>query len=351
MTSSASVASPRPTVRFVRAVAAVVPAALVFSVVAVGFPSVAGATPAVPAPATTCSQSKAQLAAASEQAEQLAEKYNDARVARTRAQAEYVVADRKARTVQTRYAQVAADFSKLVTSEVQSAPTGQFALVFSSRSPKDFIARMALMDYVAGRRGKKVDQLATVRSAAQKAQAAVQARYTEQKKAEQSMATEWSQLKRRGATLQALQTRLCAQEQAVLAERATSAAARGPVSIGGAPSAAALKAVQVALAQRGDPYCAGCAGPDSFDCSGLTSYAWGAAGVSLSHSSSAQSGEGTPISRSQVQAGDLVFFYSPIHHVGIAINNTQMVHAPTYGEPVQIANIDDFPYVGAVRVG
>ena len=52
-----------------------------------------------------------------------------------------------------------------------------------------------------------------------------------------------------------------------------------------------------------------------------------------------------------MRAGDLVFFYSPIHHVGIAINNVQMVHASTYGVPVKIENIDNSPYVGATRVG
>jgi len=93
------------------------------------------------------------------------------------------------------------------------------------------------------------------------------------------------------------------------------------------------------------------AGPNSFDCSGLTSYAWAAAGVSLPHSSSQQYNYGTHISRSAVRAGDLVFFYSPIHHVGIAINNSQMVNAPTFGVPVSIASIDAMPYVGATRLG
>ena len=344
-------AIPRPTARFLHAVAVVVSAALVFSAAAAGLSSSAGAAPSAtptPAPPTTCAASRAQFTAVSTHAEQIAEKYNDATVARTRAQKDYQVAQGKARVVQAQYAKLAADFSKLVTREVQSAPTGQFALVFSSKSPDEFIAQLALMDYVAGRRGQKIDQLAVVRDEATKAQAAVQAKLADRKKAEQSMASEWAQLKKEGTTLQSLQTRLCAQEVAAQASRS---ADRTPVTIGGAPSAAAYKAVEVALAQRGKPYCWGCAGPSSFDCSGLTMYAWAAAGVSLSHSSSAQYGEGTHISRSQVQAGDLVFFYSPIHHVGIAINNTQMVNAPTYGEPVQGANIDSSPYTGATRVG
>jgi cell wall-associated NlpC family hydrolase len=111
-------------------------------------------------------------------------------------------------------------------------------------------------------------------------------------------------------------------------------------------------AVQAAMAQLGDSYVWGATGPSSFDCSGLTMYAWGKAGVSLSHSSKAQFGEGRRVSRSQLQPGDLVFFGSPISHVGMAIGNGRMVHAPRPGKPVKTDDIDYMSgYVGAVRPG
>ncbi len=78
---------------------------------------------------------------------------------------------------------------------------------------------------------------------------------------------------------------------------------------------------------------------------------WAAAGVQLPHLASSQYGMGTNVSRAEVRAGDLVFFYSPIQHVGIAINNTQMIDAPDFGQVVQIQNIDNDPYVGATRLG
>ena len=163
------------------------------------------------------------------------------------------------------------------------------------------------------------------------------------------MAAKAAELKKRAATLTGLLQNLCVEDQpAVQAERASRDAPR--VAVGPA-SGAAQKAVQTALAQIGDPYVWAAAGPDQFDCSGLTSYAWASAGVSIPHSSSQQYGYGTHISRSQVRAGDLVFFYSPISHVGIAINNEQMVHASTFGVPVKIANIDSSPFVGATRLG
>jgi cell wall-associated NlpC family hydrolase len=110
-------------------------------------------------------------------------------------------------------------------------------------------------------------------------------------------------------------------------------------------------AVDTAMAQRGDAYVWAAAGPDSFDCSGLTQYAYAAAGISLPHSSSMQSRMGTPVARDQLQPGDLVFFYSPVSHVGIYIGNGQMVHASTYGQPVKVAPVDSMPgYASARRI-
>ena len=119
-----------------------------------------------------------------------------------------------------------------------------------------------------------------------------------------------------------------------------------------APSGAAQKAVDTALAQVGDPYVWGDGGPDAFDCSGLMQYAYSAAGVSLPHSSASQSRMGTPVSRDQLQPGDLVFFYSPVSHVGMYIGNGQMVHASTSGQPVKVASLDSMgSYNSARRIG
>jgi cell wall-associated NlpC family hydrolase len=119
-----------------------------------------------------------------------------------------------------------------------------------------------------------------------------------------------------------------------------------PVSGG---SGAAQIAVSTAMAQLGDPYVWGAAGPDAFDCSGLVQYSYAAAGISLPHSSSMQSTMGTPVSRSALQPGDLVFFYSPVSHVGIYIGNGQMVHASTSGSPVKTASIDDMGSYNSAR--
>jgi cell wall-associated NlpC family hydrolase len=115
------------------------------------------------------------------------------------------------------------------------------------------------------------------------------------------------------------------------------------------PSGAASVAVHTALAQLGKPYMWGGDGPGSFDCSGLTMYAWAAAGVSLPHSAAAQY-DGLPhVSQSSLEPGDLVFFGSPIHHVGLYIGKGLMVAAPSSGRVVQVQKAIRSDYVGAAR--
>ncbi|MDF5759013.1 NlpC/P60 family protein [Spongiactinospora sp. TRM90649] len=132
-------------------------------------------------------------------------------------------------------------------------------------------------------------------------------------------------------------------------------------------------AVQAALRMRGVPYSWGGGGPDGpslgighgaatrgFDCSGLTEYAWSRVGVRIGGDTSAQWKAGVHVPRSQIRSGDLIFFaFNPaspatIHHVGLAIDATRMVHAPSTGSTVRVESWAGVPYrerefIGLVR--
>ncbi len=116
-------------------------------------------------------------------------------------------------------------------------------------------------------------------------------------------------------------------------------------------SGRAAAAVNYAMAQVGDAYVYGAAGPSAFDCSGLTMMAWAQAGVGLPHSSSAQMGSGARVASSALQPGDLVFYYSPVSHVGMYIGNGLIVHAANPSSGVRVAGVFSMPYSGAVRPG
>jgi cell wall-associated NlpC family hydrolase len=100
----------------------------------------------------------------------------------------------------------------------------------------------------------------------------------------------------------------------------------------------------------GVPYVyAGSTPEGGFDCSGFTMWAWAHAGVSLPHSSAMQYDVLPHVSRSDLQPGDLVFFYSPIHHVGLYVGGGMMIHAPHTGAYVEKVPVYTSEYVGAAR--
>ncbi len=137
------------------------------------------------------------------------------------------------------------------------------------------------------------------------------------------------------------------ERQELLASRSGSVRLPSNVPVSGRAAAA----VGYALAQVGDSYVYGAAGPSAFDCSGLTMMSWAQAGVGLPHSSSAQFGSGVHVSSGDLQPGDLVFYYSPISHVAIYIGNGLIVHAANPGTGVRVAGVFSMPYSGAVRPG
>lgn len=110
-----------------------------------------------------------------------------------------------------------------------------------------------------------------------------------------------------------------------------------------------VAALEAAKTKIGAPYVWGGNGPDSFDCSGLTSWAYKQAGVSIPRTAAQQAAAGTPVDLDDLQLGDLVTFYEGASHVGIYAGDGQVLNAPTQGVPVSYAPIDSMPVYNAVR--
>ncbi|MGY1801711.1 C40 family peptidase [Blastococcus sp. SYSU D00922] len=300
--------------------------------------------PAQAAPAT--SAEAAQLVAArGHELEVITEQFNEARVA---LEAQQEAAKAAVATMEQATAQLAAA-QQQVRGLARSAYTGEglgpVQALLTSDSADAFVDRVSTLQLVAGHQAEILETAAAANVAAAQAQATAQQAAADAQAKYDQVAAQQAALQAEVDGYRAAFAALSAQEQQTVVsssheERASRSDDREEVPAAApvvADSDAAQIAIDTAMAQRGKPYVWAAGGPNSYDCSGLTSYAFRAAGINLPHSSLAQSRMGQPVSRDQLQPGDLVFFYSPVSHVGIYIGNGQMVHAPTSGDVVKVA--------------
>jgi cell wall-associated NlpC family hydrolase len=125
-----------------------------------------------------------------------------------------------------------------------------------------------------------------------------------------------------------------------------------PSALPAAPPSRFGGVVGIAMGYLGTPYVYGGASPSGFDCSGFVMYVFSQVGVSLPHNAAAQYGSGTPVDRSQLQPGDLVFF-NGLGHVGIYVGGGSFIHSPHTGDVVKISSMTGWyasTYVGARRI-
>ncbi|HEX4247210.1 MAG TPA: NlpC/P60 family protein [Pseudonocardia sp.] len=127
------------------------------------------------------------------------------------------------------------------------------------------------------------------------------------------------------------------------------APAAPPVKIAPPPTTGA-RALAAALTAKGTPYVWGGTRPGGFDCSGLMLWSFKRAGLTLPRTAAAQSVVGQPVSLANLQPGDLVFFYSPVSHVGIYVGNGQVLNAPQTGDVVKLSPIARMPFHNARRI-
>jgi cell wall-associated NlpC family hydrolase len=301
----------------------------------------------VPAQASPADSPAELVAAKGHELEVITERFNEAREALAAQQATARAAGAQLEQATAVLAGAQESVRGIARSAYTGSNLGSFQALMSSASADDFVARMSTLQMVAGHQNAILETAAGANVAAAQAAAAAQKAAADAQARFDAVAAQHAALQAEVAAYQASFDQLSRQEQQVALaghgedrasrdDRVESAVATGPVV---ADSQAAQVAIDAAMAQRGKPYVWAGAGPGSFDCSGLTAYAFRAAGISLPHSSRLQSQMGQAVSRDQLQPGDLVFFYSPVSHVGIYIGNGQMVHAPTSGDVVKVSGL------------
>ncbi len=303
------------------------------------------------------------------QAEQASERYNNARMSMRRAQSRLRTLNTDLARQQAKVNTVRDQVAASVVAQYQGQALSSTTQVMLSQNPDDFIDRLTTVSAFNDQQTQlmadfavQAKRLETRRSASRRELARIASTKRQLGAAKADIDTRAAEAKKLLGTLKerAAARASRAQDRAAQQARRAGGHAGGPAAGSGssastsAPAPAsgrAAAAVAYAMAQVGKAYVYGAAGPSAFDCSGLTMRAWAQAGVSLPHSSSAQMGSGRSVSSSELQPGDLVFYYSPVSHVGMYIGNGKIVNALNPGAGVRISGVNDMPYSGAVRPG
>jgi cell wall-associated NlpC family hydrolase len=298
--------------------------------------SAARATAVEPSP-PSMKELKDQATKAQNQLEQLTEKYNGLKVQLDQATKAAQVANDNAKRQQAALQVVQRKIGQLAASSYMNGgldPSVAFAV---SKDPQQLLDQASTLNYFAAQDGTQVQSLAQAMQAAVRSGKAATDRANEVKALKGRLDTQRKQLE---GLYNSARQKIAKQDPSQLASI--------PAIPGG--SSKAVDALHWALKELGKPYVWGAAGPNSFDCSGLTMWAYGKVGIGLPHFTGSQWNSGTHVTRSQLQPGDLVFFYSDVHHMGMYIGNGMFVHAPHTGDVVRIAPLAGRPFAGGVRV-
>jgi cell wall-associated NlpC family hydrolase len=309
-----------------------------------------------PAAAPTIASVQKRLGQLALKNSQLVERYNQARILATKRAAQAAAASKVAARAHQAYEAASAELSRTLTAQYEGGAMSAAGALLSSSSGEAYLDRLDTLDMLSTHTAQVVKQMARVKAEADHSSAVAtsllgQAR-TLVRQVQSTKVLVQKQIDKYEATLGML-TAASRAQYLHASNPAVSPSTVLKFTSNLAGSSRAQIAVKFAIAQVGKPYVFGAAGPDSYDCSGLTMAAWARAGVSLPHSAADQYNYGTHVPLSALSPGDLIFMYSPIGHVTIYIGHGLMVSAPQSGEDVTIIPVSTFDgsIVGATHLG
>mgnify|MGYP001127321136 CR=1 FL=1 len=315
--------------------------------------------PTVPPPPTDAAQARDQYQQAQRAAEALTEQWHAATDAHAAAETDAETAREAVEPAQEAAARAEADEEQyrgqldvMALATFENGKLDQFDALLSSTSPQNFLDQMSALESLTAEHRVQLEEFEAKATAARQARADADAAVARaQQTADDAQRTADDIKSRKAAAdvrikdVEKMISRLSPAERAKLLSPDEGA----PIGIV-LGSGIGAKALAMAATKLGRPYVWGATGPGSFDCSGLTSWAFKQVGMTLPRSSSAQSQIGTPVSWNDLQPGDLVFYYSPVSHVGIYAGGGKMINAPESGDVVKYQTVSRSAFSGARRL-
>lgn len=278
---------------------------------------------------------------------QVKEKEEDLR----RAQDELKVSEDRVVHAQNDLNALSSDISYFAKKRMRGEVVDPISAALGSTSAQDAIDRTGYINKMFRDNDEVVARAVAARTEAEQGKANVLRLQSDIRKQLDGLSKRRAELDKRSADLDGRSEHVKAMVEGLSPEqRAIWLTKNNPVTEGLESLLGSSAAVDAAMSKLGAPYSWGAAGPSEFDCSGLMYWAYQQIGKSIPRTSQAQLAGGTPVSRDQLQPGDIIGYYPGISHVGMYIGNGQIIHASDYGIPVQVVSIDQGgPYQGAVR--
>ena len=315
--------------------------------------SVAGAVPA--SKLAQAREVKRQIDALDHKMGVASEDYNDAAIELDKATKKRQKVEKRLEENAARMGELRSSLNDRASAMYRQGPAGFIEVLLGAESFEDFAVVWDMLSTMNESDAASLDELEELQREAKVLRKELAAEEKVAKDAAKVMKAKKdsieAQLRERQRKLRGLESEIAALEAAE--ERARAAAA--PSTSGGGNWPAPTRAprsqvVSIAKQYIGVPYrWAGSSPSSGFDCSGYTMYVFRQVGVKLPHSSRAQIHYGERVSRGDLKPGDLVFFGSPIHHVGIYVGGNQYIHAPHTGARVRIDSMNRSGYAGASR--
>ncbi|MFG2042972.1 NlpC/P60 family protein [Dactylosporangium sp. NPDC048998] len=297
-----------------------------------------GAAQAAPTPA----ELEAQIDEAWNQLEPIIEHYNQIHAQLKENQAKAAALQQQLQPLE---AQVDAAMGQVSDLAVQQYKTGRLTTLdalLRGDTPTALLDQLGLINAIARNQHAQIQSVAAARDKLAGDKQALDTAIAQQAQQDADLAAKKKDIEAKLAALQKLRQ----QAYGSSGGTGTLKPVACPVEYLGGPGGTAAKR---ACELIGKPYIWGAAGPNGYDCSGLTMAAWAAAGVTLRHYTKWQWDDNKAVSRADLRPGDLVFFYSDLHHMGMYVGGGWMVHAPTTGDYVRMAKLDGRPITGYRR--
>jgi peptidoglycan DL-endopeptidase CwlO len=299
-------------------------------------------------PKPSVSDVKAQVDSLNSQAEQATQQYDGAQEQQSQLQQQVSDLQNKVAGEQANLNKMIDNLGSLAASQYRDGGIDPSLQLFLSSNPDDYLQKASTLEQLTGMQTAELQQIQQQERLLDQQRQEASAKLAQLDNIRQELAQKKQDVQSKLAQAQNLLNSLSAQQQAQVEGGGVSNPDLGNEQASSSQAAAALAAAETRI---GLPYVWGATGPSSFDCSGLTSWAYAQAGISIPRTSQEQVDAGQQVPVSELRPGDLVIFFSDAHHVGLYAGNGMVLHAPHPGADVRFESISTIgPVLTGVRV-